>query len=68
MRYSELDGVIYRGDVVPQLGSVRYAEKLVGGKWVPAGDGGLKTKSFGAPMTEKEAREFQGQGWPEESC
>lgn len=64
MEYREHDNVIYRGEMDPRKGP-RMHEKLVGGAWVKCQAGsGLKANTFGAVMTEAEAKEFQGEGWP----
>lgn len=59
MIYFEKDNVIYRGPD-EKIGPV---EMLVGGKWVP-GYGCTDVRAEGSVMTEAEAREFQGEGWP----
>jgi hypothetical protein len=67
MEYCERDNVIYRGEKTPGFKHARMTEFIVNGKWMPVkGDFGLKAMTFGQPMTEAEAKEFQGEGWPAE--
>lgn len=67
MEYRELENVIYRGERDRQLGA-RMTEFIVNGKWAPSTPRQITdARSFGTPMTEAEAKEFQGEGWPAEA-
>jgi hypothetical protein len=66
MKYFENGGVIFRGTQAP--GEAPYVrEYLVGGQWkCCTAKEGLDAYSWGTPMTQEEAKEFEGQGWPVE--
>lgn len=67
MEFRELDNVIFRGERDPRIG-VRMAEYLADGKWVPSTPRQMTdSQTFGTPMTEAQAKEFQGEGWPAEA-
>lgn len=69
MEYRERDNQIFRGVINPEYNSARMTEWLVNNEWQPVeGDFGTKAGIYGTKMTEPEAREFHGEGWPEETA
>jgi hypothetical protein len=65
MEFRELDNVIYRGARDRQLGA-RMTERIADGKWLPSTPREITAAvTFGTPLTEAQAKEFQGDGWPE---
>lgn len=68
MEYRELENVIHRGTRDPRIG-VRMTEFISNGKWVPSTPRQMTdSQTFGTPMTESQAKEFQGEGWPSEEA
>lgn len=67
MEYRELDNVIFRGERDRRIGA-RMTECIADGKWVPSTPRQMTdSQTFGSPLTEAQAKEFQGDGWPAEA-
>jgi len=67
-KYYEYENIIYRADAVKGMKTPIVEAQLVGGKWKPcAGSEATAARTWGNPMTEEEAREFHGKGWPAEA-
>lgn len=65
MKYYEHGNIIYRADTVPGMKTPIVQSRLVGGRWQPcAGHEATAARSWGNPMSEQEARQFHGKGWP----
>ena len=68
MEYREYENVIYRGKRLPRFTHTDMSEAIINGRWQPvAGRQALDASLYGIKMTEEQAREFQGDGWPEEA-
>ena len=67
MEYREFENLIYRCKQSTERPGGPMTEVLINGAWARAGRAGLDARLRGAQMTEAEAKEFQGEGWPEES-
>jgi hypothetical protein len=69
MEFREHENVIYRGEKAPGFKHVRMTEFIVNGEWKTATPRQITNAStYGTPMTEAEAKEFQGEGWPAEQA
>lgn len=59
MRYAEHDNILFRGEAPPGF---PLGEKMVGGKWVPAGMAGHAAAHYGRPVDEDEAKSIEADG------
>lgn len=63
--YFEKDNVIYRARRVPGFSAPDVEYMIVDGQWKPCSSkDGRDAYTWGNPMDEAEAKEFQGEGWP----
>jgi len=66
MLYIEHNNLIFRGEMFD--GSPDITAAIVNGKWQPVSSQTMMDAGFyGTKLSESEAKEFQGDGWPEES-
>jgi hypothetical protein len=67
--YFENEGVIYHARRFPGMASPYVDYKIIDGQWQQcSGRERVDAYSWGNPMTEEEAKKFQGEGWPKSPC
>jgi hypothetical protein len=68
MEYYEHNNLIFAGKKEPLLDGIVMVEYyVVDGKWKPcSAKAGQDARTFGDHVSEQEAKEFQGKGWPAE--
>lgn len=67
--YIEHNNMIFRGEVSPITKRPEMTEAIIAGQWQPASSQTMMDAGFyGTKMSESQAKEFQGDGWPADTA